>query len=305
MRDRSLPQESIPEFHASALDRKKVDLRESEQICRRLARSHYENFLVASILLPRRLHQPFYNIYAFCRTADDVADESPTPQDALEGLSFLQESIDRIFAGKTPTTGLFPALANTIATLKLSKNHFDDLLSAFRQDQHLTEYETTADLVAYCSRSANPVGRLVLEMAGSLNETTQPLSDSICTGLQLANFWQDVARDLKIGRIYLPEDQRVQFGVQRQMLENPKTPPELKALLSKLCDDAEACFRKGLPLADHVPRWLASDVKLFAHGGLATLDAIRKIDFDVLRSRPKVSKTKQMSLMVRAAFRML
>lgn len=308
MRDRSLsetPTSTPTPTNAHTMGESQVNLPESEQFCRQLARSHYENFIVASVLLPRRLQQPFYNIYAFCRTADDVADESPTPQHALEGLRTLQQNVDAVFAGQIPPSGLFPALADTIAKFRLSKTHFDDLLSAFRQDQHLTHYETTSELIDYCSRSANPVGRMVLELADSLDETTQPLSDSICTGLQLANFWQDVARDLQIGRIYLPADARSQFGVTDQMLQQPHSPPELKSLLAKLCDDAEALFRRGLPLANHVPTWLASDVKLFAHGGLATLDAIRKVDYDVLRSRPKVSKTKQLSLMVRAALRML
>lgn len=282
-----------------------VSLRQSERLCRRIARSHYENFLVASILLPRRLRQPFYNIYAFCRTADDVADESRTPQDALDGLGLLQSNVDSIYRGNEPAVGLFPALANTVTTFSLSKRHFDDLLSAFRQDQHLTQYETTADLLDYCSRSANPVGRLVLELANSLSPTTEPLSDSICTGLQLANFWQDVARDQDIGRTYLPQDMLSKFGVSPEMLKRKTTATELRQLLAQLCDDAEAYFRGGLPLAEHVPRWLSSDIKLFAHGGLATLDAIREIEFDVLRQRPKVSKTTQCSLVIRASMRLL
>ncbi|MCA9135554.1 MAG: squalene synthase HpnC [Planctomycetales bacterium] len=281
-----------------------TDLKQSEQLCRRLATSHYENFLVASILLPRRIRQPFYNIYAFCRTADDVADESPSSQIAIEGLGQLQSQLDAVFArdfpGQSQPAGLFPALAETIATYKLSKEPFDDLLSAFRQDQSVRVYETTPQLIDYCTRSANPVGRLVLQLAESLSPTTAELSDQICTGLQLVNFCQDVLRDRQIGRIYLPGDLRDRFGVKTEMICAGSTPPPLRKMLAALCDQAEDFFRRGLPLADHVPKWLASDVKLFAHGGMATLRAIREIDFDVLRVRPKVGKLQQMKLVARA-----
>ena len=285
-----------------------IELRQSEQLCRRLATSHYENFLVASILLPRRMRQPFYNIYAFCRTADDVADESPTTEIALEGLRELQSRLDAVFAGtpssntlpKSSIGGLFPALADTITTFGLSKTPFDDLLSAFRQDQDVKVYQTTPQLIDYCTRSANPVGRLVLQLADSLNPTTAELSDQICTGLQLANFWQDVARDHQIGRIYLPGDVRDQFGVTTAMISQTSTPVPLRKMLAALCDQADAFFGSGLPLVHHVPRWLANDIRLFAHGGIATLRAIREIDYDVLRVRPKVGKFQQMMLVARA-----
>ncbi|QDV46933.1 All-trans-phytoene synthase [Stieleria neptunia] len=289
-----------------------IELKKSQRYCRQLATSHYENFLVASILLPRRMRQPFYNIYAFCRTADDIADESADARTALDGLDRLQTQIDRLFAlqttadhqpqadSPTPTAGLFPALADTVATFRLDKQPFDDLLSAFRQDQRIKQYETTPQLIDYCSRSANPVGRLVLQLADSLDPTTAALSDQICTGLQLANFWQDVSRDHAIGRVYLPADVRERFGVSVSMLAEPSTPPALRESLAFLCDQAENHFRRGLPLADHVPAWLRGDIKLFAHGGLATLDAIRAIDFDVLRVRPKVGKIKQGLLVARA-----
>ncbi|MEL6104452.1 MAG: squalene synthase HpnC [Planctomycetota bacterium] len=283
----------------------RTTLRQSEQFARRLARSHYENFLVASILLPRRLRQPFYNIYAFCRTADDVADESPDPQTALRGLQTLQSQIDATFANEPPTATFFPALATTIATFRLDKTPFDDLLSAFRQDQRKTEYASDAELIDYCSRSANPVGRMVLSLAESLTEETAVLSDHVCTGLQLANFWQDVARDLTIGRIYLPSDRLQKYGVEASMLHGNATPTPLRELLEELCDEAETRFDRGLPLAVKVPKWLAGDIRLFAHGGKQTLRAIRDIDYDVLRIRPTVGKMKQLRLVARAMFGLL
>jgi squalene synthase HpnC len=246
------------------------------------------------------MRQPFYNIYAFCRTADDLADESASPKIACEELDVLQQKIDQTFAGETPQTGLFPALAHTIARYELPKQPFDDLLSAFRQDQSVNRYDTTVQMIDYCSRSANPVGQLVLKLADAVNETTSKLSDQICTGLQLANFWQDVGRDYENGRIYLPGDARDQFDVTPSMLSQLSTPIPLRRLLAHLCDETEGYFRRGLPLVAHVPAWLASDLKLFVHGGLATLSAIRKIDFDVLRMRPKVGKLQQMTLVARA-----
>lgn len=295
------PQPAVPPTNEFA----PIDLPQSQRWCRRLATSHYENFLVASILLPRSLRQPFYNIYAFCRTADDFADESDSRDRAVEQLSQLQRDIDALFAGRAPSHSFFPALADTVRSFGLEKRPFDDLISAFCQDQDVSRYAEMGPILDYCSRSANPVGRLLLQLADCSNPTTRELSDQICTGLQLANFWQDVARDYQIGRIYLPEDRCQAFGVRESMLDKSmlgesETAAPLRELLAELCDETEAYFRRGLPLADHVPSWFAADVKLFAHGGLATLDAIRKSKFDVIRRRPKVGKMKQLSLVARA-----
>ena len=275
-------------------------LRESERVCRRLARRHYENFLVASILLPRRIRQPFYNIYTFCRTADDIADESANQEAAIGGLDEIERSLEATFNGRPPPTGMYPALGSTIATFRLQKKPFLDLLSAFRQDQQVSEYESMGRLLDYCSRSANPVGRMVLQLADVRDDESYALSDEICTGLQLANFWQDVARDLAIGRVYLPADVRARFGVSLEMLRQNSTPRQLRGLLREQCDLTEARFRRGLALAERVPRWLSSDIKLFAHGGLETLNAIRRIDFDVLAIRPKVRKRTQSRLVFAA-----
>jgi len=259
------------------------------------------------------MRQPFYNIYAFCRTADDAADESPDRHVARQRIDALQRGLDTIFdsqtfdavsegqvsRSRTPPPPLFPALADTIVTYQLPRQPFDNLLSAFRQDQSVTQYASTPQLFDYCRRSANPVGRLVLGLAGACNEENAALSDHICTGLQLANFWQDVARDREIGRVYLPADLRQQFGVVDAMLDEDTTPSPLRRLLAHVCDQAEAQFHHGLPLCRNVPRWLSADIKLFAHGGLATLNAIRRIDYNVLRVRPTVGKFTQLSLVAR------
>ncbi len=292
----------------------------AEKETRRLARGHYENFLVATILLPRRLKQPFYNVYAFCRTADDLADQSPSPEIARQRLADFQRRLDETFAGlgkRSETTAavepkskrnvekdsdhIFIALAKTIEQFDLTQQPFDDLLDAFRQDQEKVRYADFGQLLDYCRRSANPVGRIVLQLGGCLDEPNGELADQICTGLQLANFWQDVARDYAIGRIYLPQDEMADHGVLESMLGQTDTPSSLRKLIASQCDRAEGYLRRGAELAGRVPSWLSSDVKLFAAGGLATLDAIRGIDCDVLRVRPTVSRRRQFWMLAKAA----
>ncbi|MEM9587254.1 MAG: squalene synthase HpnC [Planctomycetota bacterium] len=285
----------------------------SRKLCRRLARSHYENFLVASVLLPRRMRQPFYDLYAFCRVADDVADESPDPKTAIAGLDQMAAQLDAVFGrSTTPTTaqtivegqtlveGLFIALQDTVQQFRLTRQPFDDLLAAFRQDQHVHRYESMDRLLGYCRGSANPVGRLVLQLADCRQPAQLELSDKICTALQLVNFWQDVARDRLIGRVYLPQDAMEEHRVTESMLDRDATSPQLKSLLRSLCDQTETMFHEGMALSQLVPAWLARDVKLFAHGGLQTIQAIRRIDCDVLRVRPRVSKGTQLGLVANA-----
>ncbi len=279
-----------------------VSLQEAEFFCRRLAKSHYENFLVATAFLPRRLRQPFFNIYAFCRTADDLADESPSREIASEQLASFQNQLNEAFAGR-PRGEIFVALADTAQQYSLDQAPLDRLLAAFRQDQWQTRYATRAELLDYCEDSANPVGEILLQLCGCSTPETVRLSDEICTGLQLVNFWQDVQRDHSLGRIYLPWETMHQFAVEESMFGLSETPQPLRRAIAHECEQAEQHFRRGLPLVDHVPRWFARDVTLFAHGGLAVIDAIRRIDFDVLRIRPVVTKRTQFRLMAYAWLR--
>lgn len=276
-----------------------TELAAAQRVCRHIARSHQENFLVASVLLPRRMRQHFFNIYAFCRTADDLADQSRSPEAALRGLEALQQQLDQTFLANPPG-GIFVALADTIERFHLEKEPFDDLLGAFRQDQHQRHYATFEELLGYCRRSANPVGRIVLRLAACDTGENVQLSDQICSGLQLTNFWQDLARDHAIGRVYLPAEEMDRHGVTASMLAAGSAPPELRRLLCRHCELAESFLRAGLPLAGRVPGWLSGDVKLFAHGGLATLRAVRKNGFDVLSQRPTVSRWRQATLVGRA-----
>ncbi|WP_237607242.1 squalene synthase HpnC [Roseimaritima sediminicola] len=279
--------------------------RRSEAYCRRLARRHYENFLVGTLFLPRRIRQHFFNVYAYCRIADDLADESSSPAAAMAALARWREGMRQCADERTRRERLphpvFVALRATLRHFSLSSQPFLDLLTAFEQDQSVRRYETFDHLQAYCQNSANPVGRIVLRLAAVDSAETDALSDRVCTGLQLANFCQDVRRDLAIDRVYLPAEDRRRFGVRVEDLQAPRASEPVKRWLRFEVDRAETFLRSGLPLADRVPRWLRRDIGLFVHGGLATLEAIRRADYDVLERRVTVSRWQQLRLVGRAA----
>jgi len=178
---------------------------EAQKYTKWLATHHYENFNVVSWLLPKALHQHFYNVYAYCRWADDLGDEVPDAARALELLAWWEHELDACYEGK-PSHPVFVALRQTIIAKDIPKQPFADLLKAFRQDQTVKRYPDWDAVLNYCVYSANPVGRLVLYLCGYRDEQRQLLSDATCTALQLANFWQDVSRDLEKGRIYIPLD---------------------------------------------------------------------------------------------------
>lgn len=291
----------------------------SRKLTRRIARSHYENFLVASVLLPRSMRQPFYDVYAFCRTADDLADESPSIEAATRGLAEYRTHIAALFDGmpdnlsdsrskRQPVAdrvpSLFVALFDTVARYALPREPFDNLLDAFLQDQTVRRYPDEATLLDYCRRSADPVGRLVLAMADCDSDENLKHSDEICTALQLANFWQDVARDYAIGRIYLPASVMQQHGFDESLIDativgGKPTPESIRAAIASQCEQTRLRFERGRPLIENVPDWLAADIELFIGGGVATLDVIAAIDYDVLRIRPQVNKRTQAGLVGR------
>jgi len=278
---------------------REFSLREAERFCRQIALGHYENFVVASVFLPKPMRQPFYNVYAFCRAADDLADLSLSPEVATTKLQHWQKQLQDCFAGKA-SDPVFIALRDTATRFDLSIEPFANLLHAFLQDQSKVRYESFEELLQYCRYSANPVGRMVLRLAKADSEVNVKLSDSICTGLQLANHWQDVARDFEAGRLYLPIRDLRQFDLDAGTFMLSGQRDNFRNLLRFQCDRAAEYLRNGLPLADQVPRWLANDLRLFVHGGLATLDAIAKNDYDVLRQRPTVPKLRQIRLMFAA-----
>jgi squalene synthase HpnC len=269
---------------------------------RRIARTHYENFPVVTWLLPRKLHQHFYNVYAFCRWADDLGDEIGETARSLELLAWWRNELRDCFAGR-PRHPVFVALRDTIVEFAIPITPFEALISAFEQDQSIHDYDTFEQLHDYCRRSADPVGRLVLHLCRQHHDDNLLLSDSICTGLQLTNFWQDVARDADIGRVYLPRKDRLRFGYSDDDLRDRVTNDAFLELMRFEVDRARQFLREGLPLADRMPGRLRIDIALFAHGGLKVLDGIAGIGYRVWHTRPVLKKRHVLGLFLKALFR--
>ena len=275
-------------------------LAEARAYCERLAKSHYENFSVATWFLPRRLRQHFYNVYAYCRISDDLGDEVGDPQQSLELLDQWEAELNACYAG-SPKHPVFVALAETVKQFAIPRHEFSDLLVAFRQDQTVTRFETFDDILAYCHYSANPVGHLVLYLCGYSDAERQQLSDNTCTALQLANFWQDVSVDYGKGRIYLPLEDLRRFGVTGEDIAQRRATPQFVALMKFEVERARDWFARGLPLVKMVNRELAIDLELFSRGGQEILNAIERQGFNVLRQRPEISKSRKLTLVLRAA----
>lgn len=273
---------------------------ESQQYCSRLARSHYENFSVASWFLPARLRQHFYNVYAYCRISDDLGDEVGNPQASLQLLDQWEAELDACYRGN-PRHPVFVALRETITTLNIPRDPFANLLTAFRQDQTVTRYQTFDDLLGYCLNSANPVGHLVLYLCGYRDAERQKLSDFTCTALQLANFWQDVSTDYAKGRIYLPLEDLKRYAVSEDDIAKNRNTADFCSLMRFEVNRARDWFFQGFSLVDKVDRELAIDLELFSRGGLEILKAIEHQGFAVLGRRPSISKSRKLLLVARAA----
>lgn len=254
-----------------------------------LAATHYENFPVLSWAVPPRLRQHFANVYAFCRWADDLGDETGSPEQSLELLDWWRHELQRCLQGSS-THPVYIALSDTLSEFAIPDELFSDLISAFEQDQTVREYETFAQLQDYCRRSANPVGRIVLFLAERASPENFALSDSICTGLQLANFWQDVRRDFAIGRVYLPLADRQRFGYGDEQLRSQQTDDAFRDLLRFEVERTREFLVAGRPLVRSMPGRLKVDIDLFIRGGLLVLRGIEKIDYDVWQQRPVVTK---------------
>lgn len=272
---------------------------DARDYCARLTASHYENFSVVTWLTPRELRPAFQSIYAFCRWSDDLGDEVGDRDRSRALLEWWRGELHDLYRGQTRHP-VMVALADTIEQFSIPIDPFLALISAFEQDQVVTDYDTYTRLLDYCTRSANPVGHLVLYLARSFDANNARLSDQTCTGLQLANFWQDVARDLAIGRIYLPREDRERFGYPDADLHALRFTPAFAGLLRFEVDRARALLNAGRPLVDRLPRELAVDVDLFSRGGLAILDRIAGQGYNVLASRPKLGKLAKLGLLARA-----
>ncbi|MCS7023689.1 MAG: squalene synthase HpnC [Bryobacteraceae bacterium] len=275
---------------------------ESEQYTRWLATNHYENFPVVSILLPKRLHQDFFNVYAFCRWADDLGDEIGDPKESLRLLAWWREELDRMYSGQAAHP-VFIALQNTVRRHDLPQEPFADLIDAFVQDQQVRRYPDWTSLLDYCKRSANPVGRLVLALCGYRDAERQRLADATCTALQLANFWQDVTVDLLKDRVYIPLEVMAKHGYSVEQLFARSFTPAFRSVMVEVVAKAHEFFEVGLQLPPLIDRRLAIDIELFSRGGLKILDKIAAQDYNVLAARPVLSKLERIGLLFQALWR--
>jgi squalene synthase HpnC len=262
---------------------------------------HYENFPVASILLPARLRAPVEAIYRFARTADDIADEGDAPpSERLSALAAYSEQLDGIASGATPQQPLFRELAHCIRSFDLPIQPFRDLLSAFSQDVTTTRYENYPDLLDYCRRSANPVGCLMLHLYDAATEANLAASNAICSALQLINFWQDVAVDESRGRLYLPQEDLRRFSVDEEQIKHGVCDDKWRALMQFEVDRARALMQAGSPLALRLPGRVGWELRLVVQGGLRILERLEAVRFDVFRHRPVLARPDWVRLAWRA-----
>jgi squalene synthase HpnC len=248
---------------------------------------HYENFPVASVLLPQRLRRPITAIYRFARGADDIADEGDANDvDRLQSLSVYMAELDRIERGEAPADPSFDELAKVVREWKLPVQLFRDLLDAFAQDVVKKRYADHAELLNYCRRSANPVGRLLLHLVDRVSEEDLQRSDNICTALQLINFWQDVAIDWQNGRVYLPQCDLARFKISEAQIAEQRWTAEWAALIDFQTDIARQMMLRGAPLVHRLPGRMGWEIRLTVQGGLRILERIRRVRGDVFRRRP-------------------
>jgi squalene synthase HpnC len=284
-----------PAAWEGALPETAPSLDEAREYCEHLARTHYENFPVATLLLPERLRPHFYAVYAYCRWADDLGDETGDPARSLWLLERWELELQACYEGRARHP-VFVALADTVKQLDIPVQPFADLITAFRQDQTTTRYDSFEGVLGYCRYSANPVGRLVLYVCGYRDPELQRLSDFTCTALQLANFWQDVRRDYAIGRIYLPLDAMARHGYSEAELAANRFNQRFATLLAEMVQRTWGLFEQGLPLVERVDRRLAVDIELFSRGGMEILRMIERQNYDVLSRRPHLTKS-QMTML--------
>jgi squalene synthase HpnC len=250
---------------------------------------HTENFPVASFLLPAPLRRPVEVIYAFARSADDFADEGDVPDAVrLENLARYAAELEAIAAGRSPATALFIELAGVIEEHRLPLGLFHDLLDAFRQDVDKKRYADFPELMDYCRRSANPVGRLMLHLYRATSEGNLARSDAICSSLQLINHWQDVAIDWKKGRVYLPQEDLARFGLDESRIAEARVDARWSAMMAFQCARARAMMQSGAPLGRALPGRIGLELRAIIAGGTRIADKIEAAGGDVFRHRPQL-----------------
>ncbi|HEY9280975.1 MAG TPA: squalene synthase HpnC [Eoetvoesiella sp.] len=262
-----------------------------------MAVDHYENFPVASILLPRRLRDPVKHIYYFARSADDIADEGDaTPEQRLAQLASYKEALQQIQSGvltlpaSDPLRAVFEPLELTIKRFSLPLTPFFDLLSAFEQDVTTFRYHNDTALFDYCARSANPVGLLMLHLYNAANPKNIQDSNCICTGLQLTNFWQDIAIDWEKSRVYLPQEKLERFGVSEAGIARKTVDGAWRALMQEQTQQARELLLSGLPLAQRLPGRIGFELRLIVQGGLRILERLDQLHYDIFHNRPTLHK---------------
>ena len=278
---------------------KRYSLPDAEAYTHWLATHHYENFHVVSFLLPKRLHQDFYNVYAFCRWADDLGDEIGDKQESLRLLAWWREQLEAMYLGEA-SHPVFVALRGAVDRHGIPQEPFADLIRAFVQDQTVARYKTWQDLFEYCRYSANPVGRLVLHLCGYYDAERVQLSDTTCTALQLANFWQDVTVDFEKDRVYIPLEVLHRYGSSVEEIASRRATPAFRAAMREVVDRAQLLFERGLPLTRMVNFRLSLDLDLFSRGGMRVLKKIRQRDYDVLSARPAISRGERVRVLISA-----
>ena len=271
---------------------------EAEKFCRQIARSHYENFTVGSLFLPRHLKQHIYNVYAFSRIADDFADESGSKDQNLSRLENWERMLIACYKGDL-LHPVFIALINTIQTYGIPIELFQSLITAFRQDQTITRYETYKDLLGYCQNSANPVGRIYLYLFELAEKERFVSSDAVCSSLQLTNFWQDITIDWQKGRIYIPKQDMDRFGCSESDLNGLKASQNFRELMRFEVDRTQKLFDSVKNLLDLLPKQAKFEIKLFIGGGEAMIESIRKLNYDTLAKRPVIGKRTKANLILK------
>lgn len=273
-----------------------VTVNKAYEKCKQISFDNYENFTVVSQLLPKEKQKYIYALYAFSRYTDDLGDELEDGN--LEALDQWEDELSEVFQGHKPRNLVLVALQDTVEKHSLTPEPFRKIIKANRIDQRKKSYQTFDELLEYCEHSANPVGRIFLAIFGYNDQKRKALSDKTCTGLQLTNFWQDVDRDEKIGRVYLPVEDMERFDYSRQKLENRIYNEEFVDLMKFEVERARGLLRKGVELVPLLDKRIRMDVRLFNQGGLRILDKIEEADYDVLHTRPTLSKAEKVRLFI-------
>jgi hydroxysqualene synthase len=268
--------------------------------CESLARSHYENFPVASRFVSKEIRKYVWTIYAFARIADDYADEPGfTLAERMDNLNQWEQGLDECYNGN-PTHRVFAALAETVERFQIPRELFQNLLTAFREDVTVKRYETHEDVLAYCRNSANPIGRMLLLLLNYRSESMLQYSDSICTALQLTNFWQDISVDIRKNRIYLPLEELEEFNYTEQDLFHQTLNENFRSLMAFQVRRTADLFVEGKPLLTMVGKDLAMELRLTWNGGTKILQKIHRQNYDVLTKRPALSIVDKVSILFRS-----